>query len=354
MKNKIQNSIKFLKRFFEPAINIKKESFQILLEGTITVIWIDLIPLFSIPYILRLLQNSDEKKLVVVIICLLTVNLIIWFFAYRIKKYFTVYSFVATKFLEKKYRPQILIKSFKHAEVIGTGKSQSVIDKGMNEWSKGNFEFIQRIPAFFGVMISAVILLYPLGLLYAMAFFVTVIMSVLGYTHFRLKQLVYKRQYKELVNENAKNSVKSIMSRQEVVYAEKVNFETEKIVAMVEKMRKPVVKESYMDFLSDLSVNSVPLIFMSGVLLFIIYTSDNLMYDLPVLVTFVYFCSRLTFFIGNTTMMMRHVIDKYPDIKIFWEYLDGVPTIEGYEEGEGFQHKGGEIELRNISFSYEK
>jgi len=37
-----------------------------------------------------------------------------------------------------------------------------------------------------------------------------------------------------------------------------------------------------------------------------------------------------------------------------WGFFDSTPQIQGYDEGNIFQYKKGNIELKNISYSYDE
>jgi ABC-type bacteriocin/lantibiotic exporter with double-glycine peptidase domain len=76
--------------------------------------------------------------------------------------------------------------------------------------------------------------------------------------------------------------------------------------------------------------------------------------DIPLLVGFIYFSGRMTSMIWSIFKFVGSAMDALPDMVKFWNLIDKVPEIKNYEEGERFEHKGGEIELKNISFSYEK
>lgn len=122
------------------------------------------------------------------------------------------------------------MKDFLYSEKFGTGKLHSILDKGVREWKTGLWEILQRIPSLLVMLFSAYYLLSKIGSGYFFIFLCIAMLSVSGYVYFRLKQMIYKKSVSKLDNEKNKHSIKSIMSRTEVVYANKVNFEKEQIV----------------------------------------------------------------------------------------------------------------------------
>jgi undecaprenyl pyrophosphate phosphatase UppP len=59
MKSKVQNSIKFLKRFFEPAFLDKTETSKAIFISLVNALYVDVMPLVSIPFLIKAIQNKD-------------------------------------------------------------------------------------------------------------------------------------------------------------------------------------------------------------------------------------------------------------------------------------------------------
>jgi ABC-type multidrug transport system fused ATPase/permease subunit len=75
--------------------------------------------------------------------------------------------------------------------------------------------------------------------------------------------------------------------------------------------------------------------------------------NIALLVSFVYFSSRMSGMVWQFMGFMWIVMENFPDIKKFWDFLDNTPEIKNYETGEKFIHTGGDIKLENITFKYD-
>jgi ABC-type bacteriocin/lantibiotic exporter with double-glycine peptidase domain len=153
----------------------------------------------------------------------------------------------------------------------------------------------------------------------------------------------------------AASSVRGIMSRAEVLYADKVQVEVENIKNYSREKLSLDIKAGRYKYFSDnvLTAFSIMLPFVT-VLVFIGVNGNIGVQQVVVLSGFIYFASRLSNYMWNFLWFIKTSLDRYPQIQKLWSFLDDIPTLSGYEDGKKFVHSGGEIELRNISFSYEK
>lgn len=106
-------------------------------------------------------------------------------------------------------------------------------------------------------------------------------------------------------------------------------------------------------FLAELAIGGTLILLpVIGVLFFALnfpLTPTNIAF----LVSFIYFCSRFSGTMYPMVWIIRKVFECYPKIKAFWEFLDKIPELSGYNEGDKLVSGEGNIELRSVSLSYE-
>jgi len=56
--------------------------------------------------------------------------------------------------------------------------------------------------------------------------------------------------------------------------------------------------------------------------------------------------------INNSVDIYKNFTKEFVDIEKLWELYDTTPKITGYDTGKDFSYKTGNIELKNIDFSY--
>jgi ABC-type multidrug transport system fused ATPase/permease subunit len=278
----------------------------------------------------------------------------VWILEFHIRKWDQPATFIFLNNLEKKYRSKILLKSGKEFESKGTGFVQSVVEGGMQNWSDGAHAILFQIPRVLitfgvGIYVSA-----KVSLVFVLSYLLPLIFVISFASWLRRKKLVYSEKANDIANIRNALSVRSIMSRQEIVFAGKEKDEVKNISELILKQRQIELDGHKYQYFSEVVIDA------AGILLpFIIAASFVLFADMSTLdsvfmVAFIFFASRLTFAIWQIMYLINEFLIKYPKVKKLWQFLDETPEIKNYETGKMFEHKNGEIILENIFFTYGK
>lgn len=344
--------LKFLGRFFEPALKNKKDSLKLQAEGSLASIWYDVIPIFSLPYLTVLITEGrySELQTFAIIICL--TYFILWIIGYRIRKWDFETSYVYLGYINDTQRIKTILKDNLHIEKVGTGKIQSVIQKGLHAWADVNHQLVYQIPRVIIIVGTGIYITFKLGILFVILFVVLTCCSLAGYLYFKKKYVEIDEVLQGEDDIFNANSVRLIMSKQEVVNAAKGEQEVKKLSLSLEKMKKIFGSSAKYDFFSDLFIsgNGVLLPFLG--ILILVNTNNGAAIEIGTITAFLYFCMKFSGMLYHISWMFKVTLDQYPKIKKLWDFIDNVPQIKNYETGTKFIHGNGEIVLKNITFNY--
>jgi ABC-type multidrug transport system fused ATPase/permease subunit len=344
-----------VKRFFEPAVNDKKESFKSFAGTMVNAIYIDILPVIYLPKLILDIQAGDVTKIYQTSIIFLVLVSITFTFRIILRGW---YWYSHRKFLadlEKKYRPIVLKKENLYFEKTGTGKAQSIIENGLNTWARTLNDSIWYITRIVVAIVLGVVVISKVNHNLLFLFFGLIILAV--YFNYLFRKLKYKIDLEQKDVRNLYNafSVRSIMSRNEIIYSNKIQEETNKLHNLKLQEHKLGVRS---DIYGALSVVPGEMMFLMlpfiGTIIYLYFNYvDFKSENIALLVSFVYFSSRMSGMVWQFMGFMWIVMENFPDIKKFWDFLDNTPEIKNYETGEKFIHTGGDIKLENITFKYD-
>ncbi|MCD5375462.1 ABC transporter ATP-binding protein/permease [Candidatus Gracilibacteria bacterium] len=257
------------------------------------------------------------------------------------------------KHLGNKYIGKYIKLDSNVIERVGTGKSISIIDKGIETWSTGLTLFLWYGSGLLASFTIACV--YLSGIHYgASVIFISIFVFSLLFSHQMNKRMIsFRKKRNKQVHLHTKHLVKIIMSKMEVMQGNKINYEQERL-------------STYMDKSLYYNLRMAPYF----------HCFYHTPYFLIILLKlgFLYYVSSFIFsgelsiasFVGlfgvmlileETTMrfidFFKQLAKDYSMIEYLWDFFDTTPEIEGYETGSIFKHKSGTISLKNINYSYD-
>ncbi len=347
-------SATFLKRFFEPLSFDKLETLKSILLVSAILFWLDVMPIVAIPKLLNYIQTNNIESLHTLVFGYVIILASLFVIRYFVRGPFWYSPRKNYAHLEKKYRPMFLKKDSLYFEKNGTGKIQSMVDSGMTFWAKSSNESIWHIIRIIIVFTLSYSILSKIGFEYFIYFIIGVVLITLNYAFMRGKKYKVDYAHRGVRNEFVANSVRSIMSRNEIIFSGKADFEAQKLFDLKQKEYSVSREADKYGFLSFLPGEFIGLVLpFVGALLYI-YSQGGVL-DAPqiiILTAFVYFASRAVEMVWSFFKFASEIMDAMPDINKLWDFIDKVPEIKNYETGNTFIHRGGEIILNNVNFSY--
>ena len=130
--------------------------------------------------------------------------LILWFIGYKTRHWDFEAKYVFEAEIEKLYRIKTILKNGLEMDKLGTGKIQSIIQKGIIKWSDGMWQMIYQLPRIFFGLASGFYVTLNFGYQYLILFLSFVFISGIPYYFFRkkeiLKHIVQTRIIRVLIN----------------------------------------------------------------------------------------------------------------------------------------------------------
>lgn len=344
------------KRLFEPTLHTKKASLKAMIEAAVGYVNYDTLPIFVIPYLISLLEKQLYHYALIVCAITFTGHCFFWFLNYLIRVWDMSAKYEMNAYIEKKYRKQILLKDHKAFDLIGTGKVQSIVQKGVDEWSELNWQVIYQIPKLCVGIASGIYVMFKFDTVYLVAFIGLMLVSFSLYTYLKILKKVYKEKSNNVDDSMNATSVRSIMSRQEVVFSGKVDIEVDNFIALNNQSKIFSLQAEKPDYLADVILEAsgpvISFIFVGCILWQHISTNSLSTLDIASLIFLIYFATRFVALMYNTSWIISNILDRLPKIEAFWKFLDTTPNLEQYEKGDIFVQKNISIELKDVFFSY--
>lgn len=343
---------KFLRRFFEPAINTKAKTLKLFLDTIISFLWYDLLPIISIPILIGYINNSEYDQIKQFSILILGITFLLLIFQFFTTKWPQQSKFAFEGYLTNKYFIKSILKDPTTMDQIGTGKIQSIVKTGITSWAESNYGILSGLTRVITGTATGIYILFQFDLKYVPYFILIIIITATGYYYASKMKLKYDERIVSIENDIDKDYVRVIMSRQEVILATNETKESDKIILGTRKQMKENNVGALYDHLSEVFVSGIGITLPLIGALFLLQDMESNAIPAAFLISFVYFCSRFSSSLYNMAWAMNQMFDFYPKINKLWDFLDTTPAFENYYKGEKFVHGNGTVELRDINFSY--
>lgn len=344
------------KRLFEPTLKTKKASFKAMIESAVGYISYDIIPIFAIPYVIGLITAGKYEDALTACWIAFAIHCVFWILNYSIRVWDMNAKYDMNAYIEKKYRKEIFLKDHKAFDLIGTGKVQSIVQKGIDEWSELNWQVIYQIPKLAIGLASGLYVMLKFDVSYLVAFIVVMFVTYALYAYFRVLNKKYQEKSNDVDDVTNATSVRSIMSRQEIVFSAKVDKEIDNFVKLNDKSRFFSLKAEVPHFLSNITLEAtgpiISFVFVALILSQNISNGSVSTIDVASLIFLIYFASRFVSLMYNSSWMIKQILDRLPKIEKFWKFLDDTPALKNYENGDTFVQKNISIIFDTVSFAY--
>jgi ABC-type multidrug transport system fused ATPase/permease subunit len=352
----LKKQIALIYRFFEPARLDKKESMKTAFASLLNSLVYDVLPIVTVPLLFVYVAASDTKSilgLTYIVTAILVCYFLVRLFFMNGWHWYAYLVFRAK--IEQVYRGRILLKDNIIFETKGIGKIQSIVDRGISTWTMSIGDVIWYTVSMFVTTILGIYVLYKMGLVYILVFLGLLIFSCVWFYYFKHKQYKIKLEEYDTQTEYTATQIRTLMSRQEILYSNKIESESKKLHDLSMQSQKIFNKSDKYgttgtDFI-ELIMILLPLV---GVLVYF-YLRDIRIASIEqqaFMTAFIVFSFRMSGMIWIFLSFVSRILKDFPDIKKFWDFLDETPNIHGYDEGISFTHSNGTIELQNTSFQY--
>ncbi len=344
-----------LYRFLEPV----REHPWVFLRSLVFPICTSILVLYGV-YLLKIVVDAFEmgnQLLVEQIFFIYIILLCVYLLLRRVTRHWA-FAEIRPKMLDvlsHRYMKAYIWLNHSDTEKLWTGRAITIIEKWINSqveiltiWSV-HFLWEHVIQLIFA-LVMAISLNRKIWILISFCMWTVVLWHVLGQSQVN----VYRRIRKGIYVEYMRDFVKMIMSKFEILQANKFGNESEKMSKKFEKRFLLNKKTERVRFLPDaysLFIIEWLKIASIGLLIYVIFWYSFTVGE------FVAFMAILTLLERITYKISRFYIDTtrdYTHVEKLWNMIDTIPNLVWYETGDDFTYKNWSIYLKNIRFWYEE
>ncbi len=347
--------IEVLKRFFCPMKQMKWVwfvSFLVMLN------W----HLFDLATVVATKEVGDavESLNMEYVKTILVVYIIYFVVSYGIKYLTKTHGWIRTKYtLAKIIWADAYHKYFKFdmnaSERIWTGKMMHIIDKWNNSRADMNRIIQYTLSDIFSKLLIVWYLLVQLWWVYAIIFVILFLFLIwLSTRIYENKVQILRRKKKEVGVRNSWQMVRMLMSKMEILQANRIDEEIDTYNEMVseqELIAYANMKRVFRMFNTSLMVVQA---FFPIILLYVIYSTASGTFSYGMFVWLSVAAGTLGQFILKTTDAYKKVIDYYVDVEKLRNTIDLTPEIQWYDEWNTFEYKVGKVNIDNITYAYDE
>ncbi len=256
------------------------------------------------------------------------------------------------KNIHRHYINKLIKLNNNRSETLWTGMLISTVEKWLTEWWKlMNWIFFRWIPVIF-VLIFTIYRLLELGYLYWTLFIlIFVILHIIWY-FLNKSTIKYRNQRIRERHNYAKQLIKIIMSKFEILQSWKIEKEVDVLdnysngMIIANRKMVPFLHTFFMLPESIVSIIKISIFF----LLWLKVLDWEI--SISVLVWLSWALLLMASAIDASLELFKNVTRDFYTVSNMWKLFDETPEIKWYDEWKIFKHKSGKIELRNIAYWY--
>lgn len=256
--------------------------------------------------------------------------------------------------ISKKYLKEYVRLDNNFVEIQWTWKLISIIYGWIRQWW---LSLRNLIEVWIKVILSILFAFYmvtKISSLYWLVFLVLFILFSLISVYFNGKLRVYRKKRNENTNIISKQVTKILMNKTEILQANKIDMELENISSLYDidsKINKDMwVNRTLLKRSPELWISLF--FILSYYILWNMYFNHNIW--LNVVVWFGWALILMQRSIADALAFYVNFTKELVIIEKLWDVFENTPQISWYEEWKQFKHNIGEIEIKNITYWYNK
>ena len=238
-------------------------------------------------------------------------------------------------------------------ETMGTWYINSVLKRGVDTWASLLLHTSTSwLDAWFQILLALIIIMQSLGRYGAII--VAVLMSISLVTmHVGTRMsMPHRRERRKLFGMLDKDLVRLIMSKFEVLINNKITQEQERLA----RQRDRVIDARHKDWNGIIVAYFTPRM-LAEIMRGIIYVYVWLWvlegrFTIADFVLLIMIIELLRHALGSLTAVYRQYAQDFLYVKRLWNMFDHLPEMQGVYEGQPFVYQAGNIELRQVTYTY--
>ncbi len=343
-----------IRRFMQPAI----DQWRMYLIGVGVMssrFFFDIFTVWTFKYTGKFIETWDYEKIYQIFVIYTVVFILYYIWKYIIKLGWRAKSrYAFAKVLRRDYSEDFFSLDATYIERMGTGRTISLIQDGINNWIDALLKIQYETPNLIIKLWFTLILLSSLGYQYIIAFLILCFLVQFFVSRInRNKMAPLRLEKKKLSVDQSRQFVRMVMWKQEIVYTDKVEHEVALYSSKVQQQKLISDKVMYYVYF----MFNIPLIVVQAlgiVALFYAYTSirdGTFSIGLfAALIAMIWYLSQLML---QSTESFKELWDQFIHIEKLREFFDGKGYTD-YDSGNAFHFVEWKIRAQNLSFWYEQ
>ena len=339
------------KKFFAPL----KGSIRTFIKSAIVMCFYSFFTILTVEVFKKatsLIQNNDSEWVKKLIITYIVIIVIFVVFNRLCRNVWAEMRHDWRRLIQKKIFPAFFKLDNTEVEKLWTWKIQQIMDRWIMNWKELFVKLAQKIP---DLVILTIFVLYQIFeiwwwkyiwiffLLFSIIFFIVTILNK--------KWLLRRKQKEEFFWEHGRQFVKMIMSKMEIMQNNQENTEIQKDDKILQDVKE-----------CDLKINTVwRLLYRTGNLfslmlnIFILYYWWRIIEYGGELSLFVWLLASATLFqkvLDNSIILYKEFTNEFAAVQRLRNTFDEIPNMKNKYSEVMFKYKKWDINIDNISFSY--
>ncbi|MDD2907123.1 MAG: ABC transporter ATP-binding protein [Candidatus Gracilibacteria bacterium] len=290
-----------------------------------------------------------EKTLYLYIFVIFTYELL-WFLTRKFGWVITIPQ--SDKNIYDMYLNKFIQMNNTEVEKIGIGKIIAILENGRFRWSESLADSFEKGIGLFILLSYVFYITSSHGIYYTIGFLILLFLSVSILVVVNNYQFRYRRRRSEIRNNRLRLITKVLMSKNEILQTDRINSEIEKIETYSNEMSGINLDMSngrtIQNRIMPLFISISLFVFVSFFGRFVISGEMTLSQFVGITSIFLVINSA----IGNFIVFYLNLTKEFIDIEKLWDFFENTPKLQGYDEGNEFIYKKGDIEIKNLTYSY--
>ncbi|NVP17661.1 ABC transporter ATP-binding protein/permease [Candidatus Gracilibacteria bacterium] len=290
-----------------------------------------------------------EKTLYLYIFIIFSYELL-WFLTRKFGWVITIPE--ADKNIYDMYLNKFIQMNNTEVEKIGIGKIIAILENGRFRWSESLADSIEKGMSLFILLSYVFYITFSHGIYYTIGFLSLLVLSVSILVVVNNYQFRYRRRRSEIRNNRLRLITKILMSKNEILQTDRISSEIEKIENYSKEMSQinldmsngRTIQNKIMSFFISISL----FVFVSFFGRFVVSGDMTLSQFVGITSIFLVINSA----ISNFIVFYLNLTKEFIDIEKLWDFFENTSTLQGYDEGKKFKYKSGNIEIKNLTYSY--
>lgn len=351
-KKKEIGFLEIVKRLFEPINNIKTIYFKWFIQA-LSFFLFDIYTVLVFKHIWEYIQENNTDWMRETIILYTIVFVLFYFWKYYVRHWWraiwkpTIRNSIMQDVLEKFYRLEQSV-----LEKLWTWKVSHILDSGVDHWSDVLMDIQYSVTEFVVKLLFTLYLVFSLWLWYGLWFisfmiFWSIIISIANKYAIKRRKL---RKEEEITL--SRSFIRSIMARQEVILANKQQYEKKAIAKILDRILWFNIQVNHNFFIM---FNAPILLVQWFIVILLIHTYLSIIWNTFSFGTFTALVGMSGYLIPlmlSSTNTFKEMTENFVHIEKLWDLFDKNKENKWFNQWNEFIYKWWYIEFKNVTFSY--